>query len=463
VAFSIRDTEAEEKHMVTVSEITTRHIKRLAESASDYLGERVDAAVITVPTNFSAAQKSALSEAAQKGGVQVLQFINEPVAAVLAYDGRAALTGTEVSDKNLVVADIGGTRSDVAIIASRGGIYTILATSHDYDVSGAQLDKALADYFAKEFLKKHKSAEDPRENPRSLAKLTMESEACKKALSLGSSASFSVESLSSGIDYTATINRTRYELLGAKTFSAITRLVLGAVSKAGLDPMDIDEIILSGGSSHTPRIAKNMQAAFPEHVAVSAPATRPDAISPSELAARGAAMQASLIVDFDIADIRESSHAVVTATPHLSAALGVLCISSDSPPGVFTPLIDTNTPAPVRRSQTFSVPGAGGDVIIKLCEATSEVVSRPAENKPNSPADDEGDGEGDDDDESDEEEEVREKKWAVQKIVAEAALRGVSKGGKVEVQLNIGPDLAITMVAREVGGKGGVRGLVKPY
>src|SRR6201992_2297284 len=117
------------------------------------------------------------------------------------------------------------------------------------------------DYFAKEFLKKHKTAQDPRNNARSLAKLTLESEAVKKALSLGATASFGVDSLSDGIDFTATINRTRFELLSTKIFGSMSRLVLSVVAKAGLDPMDVQESILSGGQSHTPRIARTLQTA----------------------------------------------------------------------------------------------------------------------------------------------------------------------------------------------------------
>jgi molecular chaperone DnaK (HSP70) len=446
-----------------VSEITTRHFRKLATSASDYLGQKINAAVVTVPTNFSTAQKDALAEAAKKADIEILQFIHEPVAAVLAYDARVT---SEPTDKIVVVVDLGGIRSDVTVIASRGGMYTILAATHDYDVSGAQLDKVLIDYFAKEFLKKNKSAEDPRKNARSLAKLTLESEAVKKALSLGSTASFSVESLSGGIDFTATINRTRYELTANKIFAALSRLVLSVVAKAGLDPMDVSEIILSGGSSHTPRIANNLKSTFPEHVIVSAPATRTDAINPSELAARGAAIQASLISEFDIEDVRESCHPVVTAAPNLTKTIGVLCISASEEQGVFYPLIEAETPAPARRSAIFGVPAAGGDVLIKLCEATSSIVTKPVEKKPkaatNGDKDDEDDDDDDDDDDDeDDEEEVKEKKWTPGKTIAEAAIHGVKKGSKVEVQVNVGPDLAVTLVAREVGAKGGVRGVVQ--
>lgn len=237
VAFSIRDTEGDVQNSVTVSEITARHIRRLASSASDFLGKKVNAAVITVPTNITEDQKEALNQAAKSAGVDVLQMIFEPTAAVLAYDARPE---AELKDKIIVVADLGGTRSDVAVIASRGGMYSMLSTSHDYETAGAQLDQVLIDHFAKEFIKKHKT--DPRQNARSTAKLKLEAEATKKALSLGGNASLSVESLADGVDFSSTINRTRYELLAGKVFSGFTRLIEEALRKADIDILDIDEV-----------------------------------------------------------------------------------------------------------------------------------------------------------------------------------------------------------------------------
>lgn len=237
VAFSIQDKESEAQNIVTVSEITTRHLRRLASSASDFLGKKVNAAVITVPTNVTEEQREALSKAAKAAGVDVLQMISEPTAAVLAYDARPE---AKLKDKIVVVADLGGTRSDIAVIASRGGIYSILSTSHDYETAGVQLDQVLVDHFAKEFTKKNKA--DPRQNDRSLAKLKLEAEATKKALSLGGNASCSVESLADGIDFSSTINRTRYELLAGKVFGAFTRLIEEAVRKADLDILDVDEV-----------------------------------------------------------------------------------------------------------------------------------------------------------------------------------------------------------------------------
>lgn len=237
VTFSIQDTESEAQNTVTVSEITTRHIRRLASSASDFLGKTVNAAVITVPTDATEEQREALSTAAKAAGVDILQMISEPTAAVLAYDARPE---AEIKDKIIVVADLGGTRSDITVVASRGGIYSILSTSHDYETAGVQLDQILIDHFAKEFMKKNKT--DPRQNERSLAKLRLEAEATKKALSLGGNASCSVESLADGIDFSSTINRTRYELLAGKVFGAFTRLIEEAVRKADLDILDVEEV-----------------------------------------------------------------------------------------------------------------------------------------------------------------------------------------------------------------------------
>lgn len=190
-----------------------------------------------MPTNFTEEQKAAVSASASEAGIKVLQFISEPVAAVLAYDARAE---TEIKDKIVVVADLGGIRSDVAVLASRGGMYSVLSTAHDYETGGTQLDQVLIDHFAKEFMKKHKT--DARQNARSLAKLKLEAEATKKALSLGANASLSVESLADGVDFSSTINRTRYEILASKVFGGFTRLIEESIRKADLDILDIDEV-----------------------------------------------------------------------------------------------------------------------------------------------------------------------------------------------------------------------------
>ncbi|KAK2734265.1 Hsp70 protein that interacts with Zuo1p [Myotisia sp. PD_48] len=463
IAFSIRDTASEEPSIVTISEATTRHLRRLRASATDFLGKQVDSAVVTVPTNFTDIQKSALRIAAKDAGIDVLQFINEPIAAVVAYDARPE---SIVTDKLIVVADLGGTRSDVTVVASRGGLYTILATAHDYELGGAQLDQVLIDHFAKEFIKKHKT--DPREDARGLAKLKLETEGTKKALSIGTNASLSIEGLVGGIDFTSTVNRLRYEILAGKVFQNFIQLIERAVQKAELDMLDIDEVILCGGTSHTPKIARLVQGIFPPTTVVQSPSTSPSSINPSDTVARGAAIQASLIQEFEKDDIEQSTHPMVTVAPHLKNAIGIQLVSvaeGQDSNAIFKPLLSAETALPARRSAQYQAPKEGGDVIVRVCEGVREIKVIKAEQKPKADADGEdgaSDVDSDDDDDDDEEEDIREVVWNTTKPIAEIAIRGVKADGKVEVMVSVSEHLAVQITAREVGGKGGVRGTVEP-
>lgn len=462
VSFTVQDKEASEEgedqpapSTLSVSEVTTRYLRRLVTAASEYLGKKVTSAVLTVPTNFGEKQREALTKAANDAGLEVLQLIAEPVASILAYDARPEAT---MEDKVVVVADLGGTRSDIAVVASRSGMYTILSTVHDYEFAGVHLDQVLIDHFAKEFMKAHNTS-DPREKARGLAKLKAESEATKKSLSRSNNANFSVESLSDGYDFAVTINRLRYEMLGRKVFEGFNRLIEGAIKKAGLDVLDVDEVILAGGTGNTPRIATNLASIFPETTTIVAPATSATAINPAELSVRGAALQASLVQEFEAEDIEQSTHPAVSTVKHITNSIGVLT-AGPSGDEVFTPIVAPDTAVPARRTIQFPAPKDGGDVLIKVVEGNTHIkVTQP---EPKAKAAENGDKDSDDEDsDSDDEEEKREKEWKVGDVLAEAALRGVKKGGKVEVTVNVMADLGVTVSIREVGDKGGVRGSIK--
>ena len=439
----------------------------------------MSAAVIAVPTDFSTSQKTTLLGAAKAADIEVLQLVPEPVVALLASDRKTSpLNGP--SDKISIVADLGGTRSDVAVISVRGGMYTVLATAHDYSLGGRQCDEVLLDYFAKEFLKKNSKdeASDPRKNVRGLAKMRLEAESTKKSLSIGNTANFNVESVVDGIDFSATINRTRYELLASKTFGKFTDLILEAVKKAELDVLDVDEVVICGGTAHTPRIATNIRGAFPEGTDVVAPSLLPDAVNPSELTVRGAALQAELIEGFDAEDVEQSTHPAVTVTPHLSRTVGIVITS----PGIkkasekkdeekkedegsletFKPIISAETPLPVRRTITFlNAPPNDGSILLRLCEGERHIkVTKPEPKTKQEKKRSEEDGEDnsdDDEDEDDQDEETREQTWQVGTSLGELALPDVKRGSKITAQITISQDLGVSLSASEIG-KTGVRG-----
>ena len=159
---------------------------------------------------------------------------------------------------------------------------------------------------------------------------------------------------------------------------------------------------------------------FPEKTAILAPSTSASAINPSELAARGAAFQASLVQEFDAEDIEQSIHPMVTVTPHLSKAIGVEFTSNGE--SSFQPLLNTDTALPARRIAQYTAPKEGGDVLVRVCEGAREIkVTKPEPKaKEEKPADDE---DSDFDSDEEEEEDIREIVWKTEKPVAELAVK----------------------------------------
>ncbi|TGZ78019.1 HSP70-domain-containing protein [Ascodesmis nigricans] len=458
-AFKVKEKDNAPASTLSVNEITSRHLRRLVTSAADFLGKPVKSAVVTVPTDFSEAQRAALIKSAKAADLEILQTIHEPVAAVLSYSAKE---NHQPEDKTILVCDLGGTRCDTAIVAVRGGMYTILATAHDYELGGFKLDEVLVEHFAKEFIKKHKS--DPRTNSRALAKLKLESEAVKRTLSIATSAPLAVDSLHDGHDFHSTINRLRFEMLSKKVFDDIVKLAEHTVQKAELDLLDIDTVILSGGTSHIPKIATRLAQIFPVGTAIHAPATDTAALNPSELSAKGAAIQAALIQEFDTEDIHQSEHPGVTVAPHLAAAIGVVVSPSADEAEGFHILLHPSTALPARGKAEFTV-SADGDVVVKIAEAERyihvtkpEPVEKPAKEEKDEDEDEDSDEESDEE----EEEEKREKKWKVKGVLAEARLQGVKKEDKVEVTVNAAVDGGLNIAARVVGTQNGVRGVIKP-
>ena len=189
------------------------------------------------------------------------------------------------------------------------------------------------------------------------------------------------------------------------------------------------------------------------------PSTSSVAINPSELITRGAAIQASLVQDFDLDDIQQSIHPMVTVALHLTNAIGILTPTRGSEQETFRPILLPDTAVPARRTITYSAPKAGGDVPVTICEGTRHIkVTKPEPKaKANAGVDKGNDSEEDEDDSSEEEEDVREKVWEPSCILAEVVVKDVKKNAKIEVMVNVNGEMETLIAARELGGKGGIR------
>lgn len=424
--------------LVTVHEAAVRHFKQLKSAAEDYLGLKVESAVLTVPTNFSEHQRDALVQIASDAGFQILQLVNEPSAALLAHLTAASIASGEdelLKDKLYVVADFGGIRSDAAVISVRGGILTILATAHQTKLGGDDLDDAISEHFSKEFEKKFQA--NPRKNARSLAKLKAESIVAKKTLSNVTSSSFSIESLADGYDFLSNINRLRFELAARKPLSDMTAFVESVLTKAKLDALDIDGVLLAGGCANVVKLASNVQYLFPESTKIIAPAFDTKASNPEELSTRGAALQAALIETFDESEIKESLQPIVVNTQHLQAPIGI-----KDAEGNFQPLLVAETAYPIKRSIEVTN-GEASDVVVELYEGKRTIKETIIEPAPRDPEDS--------DEDSDEEPEIKkEVVYTVGDLLAKTVLSDLKPNSKLEVIVNITQNGVLHLTSREL-------------
>lgn len=226
--------------------------------------------------------------------------------------------------------------------------------------------------------------------------------------------------------------------------------------------MDIDEVLIAGGSGFVPKVASTIAAIFDESTPVIAPSLDSKALNPDELAVRGAALQASLISMYEQKEINESLHSVVTVAPHTVKPIGVLVSGLETKDGkkeetTFVPLVEINTPLPFRTSHVFK---AGSEsALISVYEGEASIKTVVLEKAPKEEKKEEDEEESWDEDSDDEPEEVRFKVHKPTTKLAEAGLTGLTQGNSVEVTINITRDLKVQVSAREVKqGGAAVRG-----
>ena len=416
--------------VVSTHEAAVRHFKQLRSAAQEYIGNVIGGVVITVPVDFTEEQKSELVKIADEADLKVLQLVHEPSAALLTH-----LTSDDslLEDKTVVVADIGGIRSDAAVVAVRGGIMTLLATNQKKGLGGDRLDDVLAEYFAKEFEKKYKV--DPRKTEKSLAKLRSETITVKKTLSNVQSSTCSIDSLAEGFDFHTSINRLRYELISRQVFAELTEFVEKTVEKAGLDKSEVDEVLLVGGVSHTPKLATNMATIFPEAKVVS-PSLVTKAVDPSEATCRGAALQASMIEALDLDGIDHLLHQSVINAPHLSNAIGI-----KDAEGNFVTVLASETAYPIKKSIEVTNDSAS-TAQVDIYQGQKTVKETTIQNDV-----DEDDSEEDEDDEP---EIKREVVYKCGELLAHLSLKDLKPNAKLEVTFNINHHGILSVTGREL-------------
>ena len=313
----------------TPQEISAMILQYLKSYAEDYLGEKVDKAVITVPAYFNDAQRQATKDAGKIAGLEVERIVNEPTAAALAY----GLDKTDKEEKVLVF-DLGGGTFDVSILELGDGVFDVLSTSGDNHLGGDDFDQKIMDYLVAEFKKEH--GVDLSKDKMALQRLKDAAEKAKKDLSGVSTTQISLPFITASAEgplhLELTLTRAKFEELTHDLVERTKQPVRQALKDAGLSQSDIDEVILVGGSTRIPAVVEAVRKETGKEPNKS--------VNPDEVVAMGAAIQGG-VISGDVKDI-----VLLDVTP--------LSLEIETMGGVFTKLIDRNTTIPTSKSQVFS-------------------------------------------------------------------------------------------------------------
>ena len=312
----------------TPQEISAMILRKLADDASNYLGEKVTSAVITVPAYFNDSQRQATKDAGKIAGLDVLRIVNEPTAAALAYGMEK-----EKAEKVLVF-DLGGGTFDVSILEIGDGVHEVLSTSGDTHLGGDDFDQKVMDWLCEEF--KKTEGLDLRGDKQAMQRLKEAAEKAKCELSSVVTTNINLPFITADANGPKHLNldlsRAKFEELSHDLLERCKTPVERAIKDAGISKSEINEVVLVGGSTRIPavqQLVKDYTGKEPNQ-----------SVNPDEVVAVGAAIQAGVLAG-EVKDI-----VLLDVTP---LTLGIETLG-----GVMTPLVPRNTTIPVSKSQTFS-------------------------------------------------------------------------------------------------------------
>ena len=313
----------------TPQEISAMILQYLKGYAEEYLGEKVEKAVITVPAYFNDAQRQATKDAGRIAGLEVERIVNEPTAAALAY----GLDKVDHEEK-ILVFDLGGGTFDVSILELGDGVFDVLSTAGDNHLGGDDFDQKIIDFLVEEF--QRDNGIDLSSDKMAMQRLKDAAEKAKKDLSGVSQTQISLPFISAGaagpLHLEVTLTRAKFDQLTQDLVERTKEPVRRALSDAGLSASDIDQVLLVGGSTRIPAVVEAVRKETGKEPNKS--------VNPDEVVAMGAAIQGG-VISGDVKDI-----VLLDVTP--------LSLGIETMGGVFTKLIDRNTTIPTSKSQVFS-------------------------------------------------------------------------------------------------------------
>ncbi len=309
-------------------EIAAMVLQKLKQSAEDYLGSKVDQAVITVPAYFNDAQRQATKDAGKVAGLEVLRIVNEPTAAALAYGLD------KKKDEVIAVFDFGGGTFDISVLEVGEGVVEVKSTNGDTHLGGDDVDEVLVGWIIDEF--KKDQGIDLHNDKMALQRLKEAGEKAKVELSSAMETEINLPFITADASgpkhLVMKLTRSKFEQLVEPILKRLMPPVEQAIKDAGLTPKDIEEIVLVGGSTRIPKVQEMVREYFGKDPNKS--------VNPDEVVALGAAVQAGVLSG------EKTDILLLDVTP---LSLGIETLG-----GVMTPMIQKNTTIPTRKSEIFS-------------------------------------------------------------------------------------------------------------